>query len=509
PPLPTCWLLKNTDTFAGFAHAVGTYLAGISIAHSKQCGLLYRPQPMAHSLGYTFDDFFSLDPRGHVPPLFSPTLAESEDAMLVDGRPVKLDVIAGGAAVNASKLARRIGVPHSLVWLRKGRSSLPVDCTQCHTHSEVRYAGLWLREMFWRAATVWEASAESRRGGEMSKGRGGGGEEKETRGFVARPLRSGVGVTRVAVHVRRGDVFYLGPKTGRPHPHWVDSQTSAEAASQVLDILRGVSETVGPLLLPAVELDLFTEKGWLHNDTKALRMLAPAARVHMASDPHSTVDALIAMSRADLLVGMPMYEKLPLRHVEYASTITTRNGSFEASIDSLRREWEAYSACKGEATCRPSLCNPSRITSHHWLRGLGREAAADHSAIQWRLPELFWTELPRASSRLHTTSSLRQVTYRVNRHSPCPSPVYQDSSQAEGGLCSPAIKGMWRRCLELRRSEESLAYAQLWSCVRGLWHANLTAFLKARKRLPGYPGYVEPRKSSLSELHKASKPAGT
>ena len=40
------------------------------------------------------------------------------------------------------------------------------------------------------------------------------------------------------LHVRRGDVYYLGPKTGRPHPHYVES-------TAVLEELSGVREAVG------------------------------------------------------------------------------------------------------------------------------------------------------------------------------------------------------------------------------------------------------------------------
>ena len=40
------------------------------------------------------------------------------------------------------------------------------------------------------------------------------------------------------LHVRRGDVYYLGPKTGRPHPHYVES-------AAMLEVLSGVREAVG------------------------------------------------------------------------------------------------------------------------------------------------------------------------------------------------------------------------------------------------------------------------
>ena len=137
---PRRWLLKNTDTFAGFAHAINTYLAGVTLAHTHGFGLIHRPQPMAHSLAYTFEDFFALDPRGAVPPIVMPTLDADQTAMLIDGHRVRLDVIAGGATHNSSLLGMRMAAspPDTLVWLRKGRSSIPLDCAQCTTNVEVR-----------------------------------------------------------------------------------------------------------------------------------------------------------------------------------------------------------------------------------------------------------------------------------------------------------------------------------------------------------------------------------
>eukprot|EP00966_Prymnesium_polylepis_P005199 119759-Prymnesium_polylepis.1 len=361
---PNRWLLKNTDTFAGFAHAMNTYLAGVTLAHTRGVGLIHRPQPMAHSLGYTFEDFFSMDPRGVVPPVYAPTLDADNATMLVDGRPMRLDVIAGGATTNATRLADRIGnaAPDTVVWLRKGRSSVPPDgCPRCGCHTEVRYAAVWLRERFWRATFAWAANREAIAASSTAAATRHNAQQRKKKDSLS-PSRAASpsmlqltsradGAARVAVHVRRGDVYYLGPKTGRPHPHWVDT-------SVVLEILRGVRDALGgPLAPPSVELDVFTEAGWLANDTAALRELAPAARVHTASDPHSTVDALIAMARADLLVmgssgfslwagilscgvkvGAPLHEGLPMRHVGYDATITTRTEPFErTALPQLRQ----------------------------------------------------------------------------------------------------------------------------------------------------------------------------
>lgn len=229
---PDRWLVKNTDTFAGFAHAIGTYLAGVTLAHMNRLGLIHRPQPMAHGLGYAFEDFFAMDPRGIVPPVYAPILCVNNTSMLVNGQAVKLDVIAGGATTNATKIGERIrrAQPNSLVWLRLGRSSLPSDCANCSCRTEVRYAGLWLRERFWRAAFAWSSAHTERRSRSIKPSR--------KAHFVAPmnylTLESSIQVTRIVLHVRRGDVVYFGPKTGRPHPHWVDTATVLRHSSEIV-----------------------------------------------------------------------------------------------------------------------------------------------------------------------------------------------------------------------------------------------------------------------------------
>ena len=78
------YLLKDVDSFAGFAHAIHTYLAGVALAdvHGRQ--LLYMPFRAAHGLEYAFDDFLTSDPRGMPPPLAAPrlTLGEGEQPLI-------------------------------------------------------------------------------------------------------------------------------------------------------------------------------------------------------------------------------------------------------------------------------------------------------------------------------------------------------------------------------------------------------------------------------------------
>ena len=68
------YLVKDIDYFAGFAHAIHTYLGGVALARHHGMGLLHQPFLSSHGLGFAFEDFLSGDPRGLVAPQVAPTL---------------------------------------------------------------------------------------------------------------------------------------------------------------------------------------------------------------------------------------------------------------------------------------------------------------------------------------------------------------------------------------------------------------------------------------------------
>ena len=72
---PRTYLLKDVDSFAGFAHAVNTYIAGVALADLHGLRLLHMPLRVAHGMGHAWDDFFACDPRGLVYPLVAPRLS--------------------------------------------------------------------------------------------------------------------------------------------------------------------------------------------------------------------------------------------------------------------------------------------------------------------------------------------------------------------------------------------------------------------------------------------------
>ena len=498
PEAPTRWLMKNTDTFAGFAHAINSYLAGVALAARHGVGLIHRPQIMAHGLGFTFVDFLDSDPRGIMPPVYAPLLQTNASSMLINRHPTRLSFLLAAGAQNVSAAAERLDAmpPHTLLWLRKGRAVFSEPSSGCHATAsdEVCYGALWLRERFWRAVLLKRLRAQA--GLEVPSAPRGRQRHGKAQVQVL-PSAAGAasmsasqhavdgGPIRICVHVRRGDVYYLGPKTRMPHPHWVETVT-------VLDLVAGVRRAIGmPLEAPAVLVDVFTEVGWLRNDTEALHALAPHAVVHLDSSPAATLNALVQMSQADLLVmgssGFSFWAgifscgvkigfvransaPLPMRFVKYASTITKRTAPFWPSAGAaLQAEWAEYWRCRRDPACRPSLCEARHVAPGIWTRSvLGRQAVADARAVQWRLPELImWpVESARVEPTVHAESpalgELRSTCSAIDR-----------KGRAKVAPSEPAAK--------LKLTAARLRGFGHTSCLRNVWLHNLTQFLAARK----------------------------
>jgi hypothetical protein len=501
---PSRWLLKNTDSFAGFAHAMNSYLSGVALAARHGVGLLHRPQQMAHGLGFAFVDFFDSDPRGVIPPVYAPTLsiALNSSAMLINHHPVQFYVQLA-AAGNSSLVRRQLdALPRqSILWLRKGRHAFYEPDARCiaTANAEACYTALWLRERFWRAVLARREAAAQMQRPIHGKAR----LHLDLQSVATQTSNasgtSDEGTIRVCIHVRRGDVYYLGPKTRLPHPHWVDSAT-------VMDILIGVRTALGrPLKEPAVVVDLFSERGWLQNDTAALRMIAPNARVHLDSSPAATVDVLIRMSMADVLImgssGFSFWagifscgvkigyinrqaEPLPMRFVKYASTITTRSEPFwPAAGEAFRHEWSLYWNCRVDPACRRNLCAPRHLyretnsSGSIWTRsGLAQDQIANAGAVQWRLPGLvLWPEVTRKDGRASTDASID--TSRRRKESPALAEMRQ--------LCMNSPFSTKRKKAVASSSIGKPDAATVRACVRNQWLHNLTAFLAARRKVRG------------------------
>ena len=123
-PAARGYMIKDIDSFAGFAHAIHTYLSGVALADLHERSLLYTPFRAAHGLEYGFDDFLSSDPRGLVPPLVAPRLSlRPADAQpLIDDRPVWLSEVSKGK-VSAPPLERRHAHRHRPALMRESSLS--------------------------------------------------------------------------------------------------------------------------------------------------------------------------------------------------------------------------------------------------------------------------------------------------------------------------------------------------------------------------------------------------
>ena len=60
-----------------------------------------------------------------------------------------------------------------------------------------------------------------------------------------------------------------------------------------------------PLQLPAVHVHVHTERGWLSNDTAALRRVAPSFELHTDASPAATIEAMVQMASSDILHRRP------------------------------------------------------------------------------------------------------------------------------------------------------------------------------------------------------------
>ena len=142
------YLMKDVDYFAGFAHALHTYLSGVALASRHGMQLLHVPFQAAHGLGYAFDDFLAADPRGLVAPLAAPLLEAGERGTTINGEPVTLHAL--DRRLDAARIGERLANarPRTLSWVRKGRFAFEERerAANFTLHPEVRHAALcWAR----------------------------------------------------------------------------------------------------------------------------------------------------------------------------------------------------------------------------------------------------------------------------------------------------------------------------------------------------------------------------
>jgi hypothetical protein len=265
----------------------------------------------------------------------------------------------------------------------------------------------------------------------------------------------------------------------------------------VLDMLVGVQKVLAqPLAEPAVFVDVFSEVGWLKNDTSALRSLAPDARIHLDSSPSATVNVLVQMAQADLLImgssGFSFWagifscgvkvgyireeaDPLPMRFVKYASTITTRRGPFWPSAgDALTQEWTRYWSCRSDPSCRPTLCGSQHLhpDGSAWTRSkLAQEQLSDSAAVQWRLAELvLWPKNATATPEEMMPLGSEAPALADMRHSCAMQKLAKKSTASKASMAVSSFAPFRSHGMD--------------GCMRNAWLHNLTSFLSARRKVP-------------------------
>lgn len=498
------YLICSVDFFAGFAHAITTYLAGVSLADLHGMPLIYQPLKVAHGTGFAWEDFFGADPRGLVPPLVAPVLAVRNRsgllALLVDGLPVRLQQVMPTAGPQQIATMLTSSKPNTVTWLRKGRNTFPACNDRCEILAEIQHAGLWLRERFWQA--VHARSAHARRA-RATAGAASGTLPDSAAGSAPPETMRPSNMTTVAIHVRRGDVTWLD-RYGKPSHRWVET-------SSVIDVLAGLRDIFGVAELSprhGVDVALYSEAGWLSNDTVALRRVAPHVVIHTDSTPAQTISAMVAMASADVLllgssgfstfaglfscgmkigaadtgVGTKANLTLPLRHVFFPTSLTARSTPFMSTVgERARAVWLEYIACKRDADCRRTrLCSAAHLSDPRWARSrLARRAIADTDGLQWQPPPPY-TE--RASMPQLAVAAKRAAAAALE-------PV---GFPAAAAVSSRALGDLWERtCLNAAadpanaRQKAKIAKrptpAAQPSCLRQSWGRNLSSWLSMRR----------------------------
>lgn len=386
----------------GLSHALNMYLSGVARAHACGMRLIYRPVNAGHGLSSGFDDLLWADPRGMVPPLWSPALGcdHRSNRRSVDGRDVSFNLVHAPPPVQTVELTKQLAkAPPDSVTLVSNVANLFPQPINRSIRAEVLYTGLWIRERFWSAVHALARANPSapRR--------------------TARHASDAAPVL-ICVHIRRGDIL----QRRRSH-RFVGLPLVLSALAAVREAIRR------PLTGPAVRLRVFSEPGLDADELHGLRAFAPEVEVTLDTSLKGTVDALVTMASSDVLLlggsgfswwaGMfscglklggsrvrtptsdsRVNDRLPLRHFSriYFSDGAYRPDENESialvrsharAVPELREAWHVYWTCKLNPMCRQhTLCAAKHIDNGEWVfaSSLSRALAADESLMQWRAP---------------------------------------------------------------------------------------------------------------------------
>ena len=238
---------------------------------------------------------------------------------------------------------------------------------------------------------------------------------------------------------------------------------------------------------------MHTERGWLANDTAAVRALAPGAEVYTDASQPATLEALVRMASSDILlvgssgfsqwagilscglkIANPTSPPLPMRHVPFASSLTARAQPFAAAaLGDLRAQWTAYHACKRSPTCRTTLCGPHHLSDPRWLAsGLAQRAAADLGASQWAAPA--WDAAAAAMGIGVAVDSAALAAVGADAGG--------GGDGGSDGSKLAELAPLYRECMPAKGVRSQQALAKLLGCARSAWSKNLTSFLVSARK---------------------------
>jgi hypothetical protein len=163
-----------------------------------------------------------------------------------------------------------------------------------------------------------------------------------------------------------------------------------------------------------------------------------------------------------------------MRHVPFATSLTTRAAPFAAAAQpALRETWNEYWTCKADPACRPTLCGPRHISDPRWLASnLSRRAVADAGGAQWAPPA--WDA---EAAAVGVGDAVESVALRALEAAAAAG----GDDPAGGAAAAAPLLEAYRACAPGKGVRSHRGLSSLLGCARSSWMKNVTEFLTAAR----------------------------